>query len=181
VAGAHRAVARGRRADRGGQARRILVPAHQHARPGGQQRGAEHGPGQGTGESLAGISAQSPPFVGELICQLGAFSGPRCDIEVISPGFITFNTGADEFEFEGRTRDGSETMGNGDSGGPVITLGSPGFFNAVGTNSAKSLNTPTACVGVQVAGRQCSSAMFFPTIGGDEASTGTTVSIAPGG
>lgn len=136
--------------------------------------------GQGIGESLAGISSVSFAAIGELVCQLGAFSGPRCNIKTTAEGFIYLN-GSPVLTIQAQTTDGSEAIGNGDSGGPVITLGPPGFFVAVGTNSAQDLNSLTSCVGVQVPGRECSSRMWFTEVVSAQSTTGTSVSIAPGG
>jgi hypothetical protein len=143
--------------------------------------------GQGIGESLAGVSSVAAPVIGELICQQGAFSGPRCNIEVNTFGFISpSGTSGTFLEYGASTTDGGyqgsfEAIGQGDSGGPVITLGPPGFLVAIGTNSAQNPNTPTPCVGVIIPGRECSSTMYFENIGEDETGTVTSVSIAPGG
>ncbi|MFC0438688.1 hypothetical protein [Kutzneria buriramensis] len=134
--------------------------------------------GQGLGESLLGISGARRTLAGEMICQLGAFSGPRCNIQILSHATVNIN-GVNIQEIKARTRDGSEGIGQGDSGGPVITLGPPGFVIALGINSAEDLSHGVACVGVPIAGRLCSTQMFFNDIADIQPATGTAVVIAP--
>ena len=134
--------------------------------------------GQGIGESLLGISGARRTLAGELICQLGAFSGPRCDIQILSHATVNIN-GVNIQEIKARTRDGSEGIGDGDSGGPVITLGPPGFVIALGINSAEDPSHGVACVGVPIPGRVCSTQMFFNDIADIQPATGTSVVIAP--
>jgi hypothetical protein len=141
--------------------------------------GGPDGTGQGIGESLAGIQSARRTLAGELICNQGAFSGPRCNIQILSHATITIN-GVKIQEIKARTRDGSEAIGNGDSGGPVISLGKPGFLVALGINSAEDPSHAVACVGVSPPGRTCSTQMFFNDIADVEPATGTVVAIAPG-
>src|SRR5262249_19318725 len=145
--------------------------------------GGPDGSGSGFGESLVPIEGSLSPFVGEMICQLGAYSGPRCNIQITSRGWSHFadengQNGFDAFVFSSHTLDGSEAGGQGDSGGPVITLASPGFY-AMGTVTGSANGHDVPCVGIVFFGRKCSSSLLFPSIDQAVQVTGTFVQVDP--
>jgi hypothetical protein len=118
------------------------------------------------GRSVKGSAANN---VGDYVCTEGSFSGTLCNIRVAQVGMIV------NIRDYGQTRDmvrantsnasRQATSGNGDSGGPVVSITTGGVI-ARGTISAMNANSLVPCPGVPSSedGRQCSTEMFYPDI-----------------
>lgn len=121
------------------------------------------------GRSVKGSAANN---VGDLVCTEGSFSGTLCNIRVAQVG-MTINIAG-----YGRTQDmvrantsnatRQATAGNGDSGGPVVSITANGVL-ARGTISAINGSAIVPCPGVPGVpegqdGRHCATEMFYPDI-----------------
>lgn len=104
---------------------------------------------------------------GMIVCTSGAFSGDRCDIEVVAIeqrilAGLVFARGT----VQTRHRAGESGGGNGDSGGPVFTVrGTTNEANAAGILVSAAIMFGIPCTGVPAGGgRQCSSEINYQTI-----------------
>lgn len=124
----------------------------------------------GSGQSGRAVKGSAANHAGDYVCTEGSFSGTRCDIRVMDTGSTINVIGY------GQMRDmvtadnihGEDAAGNGDSGGPVVSVTTGGVL-ARGTISAMNNDQFVECVGVPgVAddedGRHCSSEIFYPDI-----------------
>lgn len=121
------------------------------------------------GRSVKGSAANN---VGDYVCTEGSFSGTLCNIRVAQVGMVVNITdyGRTENMVRANTSNASRqaTSGNGDSGGPVVSITTGGVL-ARGTISAMNMNSQVPCPGVPGApvdeeGRHCSTEMFYPDI-----------------
>jgi hypothetical protein len=120
--------------------------------------------GVGVGEFSKPVIGALHSFVGDWLCDSGAYSGARCGIQVkatgvtINVGYLIFNT------VRAEQVDHTNAIGNGDSGGPVFSLASWDFNKvwAKGINSAIDLSTSVPCTGVPAGGgRSCAWRMYY--------------------
>ena len=111
------------------------------------------------------VIAMTKPTVGQGgICDSGSYSGTRCGGTITNQGHFTVNneyTGAayDAYLYVASTSDGSEIVGQGDSGGPVIIPNGGGSVAATG--SITGLGTQTGCVGRATV---CSNTVYFSDV-----------------
>jgi hypothetical protein len=118
------------------------------------------------------LSSSSRPVAGTAFnypglytCTLGGFSGGRCDVAItetyvwkeIDGGLMGPLVEAEQVQH-------TNAAGEGDSGGPVISLTGPDWSQllANGTITALDLNTTVTCTGVQ--GRVCGWRIYFADV-----------------
>ncbi|RZU54296.1 hypothetical protein EV385_6246 [Krasilnikovia cinnamomea] len=126
-----------------------------------------------TSQPVAGTSAN---FVGDYMCTLGAYSGDICDVAVAAVDEFIFTTAglmgplvrAEQVQH-------TSAAGQGDSGGPVISLTGPNWsvLNANGTISAGDDATRVPCVGEQ--GRICAWRIWYADVNQALARHGATL------
>jgi hypothetical protein len=121
------------------------------------------------GRSVKGSAANN---VGDYVCTEGSFSGTLCNIRVAQVGMVVNITdyGRTQDMVRANTNNATRqaTSGNGDSGGPVVSITTGGVL-ARGTISAMNTNAQVPCPGVPGVpegeeGRHCSTEMFYPDI-----------------
>lgn len=122
--------------------------------------------GNGVGETddpVSSLPSGATP-AGTMICTDGAFSGEICDAQ--SDGAINYTLSGNPTTFHGVLAHqiaGTNLSGNGDSGGPVVTLlGSS--VRAEGIISGGDPSTTVRCTGVPVM-RTCTSSSVYVPIG----------------
>lgn len=133
--------------------------------------------GVGTGELTKLVVGSSRSRVGDFLCTSGAFSGSRCNIRVqainqtISVGYLIFQAVMAE------QIDRTNAAGNGDSGGPVLSLSAdPNKVIAKGTITAIDSFAPAPCTGVPAGGgRTCSWRMFSIDVADSLTAYGATI------
>lgn len=108
----------------------------------------------------------SYPSVGQSVCFSGAYSGTVCNNTVVDVHyFVNYGSGGSYDELvHTKQSSGIPAVGNGDSGGPVISV-IDGKAYAQGVISGISGGT-TACTGIEgkEGGRQCSAEAFYAAI-----------------
>jgi streptogrisin D len=121
------------------------------------------------GRSVKGSAANN---VGDYVCTEGSFSGTLCNIRVAQVGMTVniTNYGRTEDMVRANTSNANRqaASGNGDSGGPVVSITTGGVL-ARGTISAMNADSFVPCPGVpgvpaDQEGRHCSTEMFYPDI-----------------
>lgn len=121
------------------------------------------------GRSVKGSAANN---VGDFVCTEGSFSGTLCNIRIAQVGMVVNirDYGRTENMVRANTSNASRqaTSGNGDSGGPVVSITTGGVL-ARGTISAMNMDSLVPCPGVPGVpagedGRHCSTEMFYPDI-----------------
>ncbi|MGQ0572637.1 MAG: S1 family peptidase [Pseudonocardia sp.] len=113
--------------------------------------------GVGSGESSNAVAGASRSFVGNIVCSSGAYSGTRCNSQVVAVnqtiniGYLVFGT------VRAEQRDRQAAIGQGDSGGPSYTATSGNSrVTAKGTHTAIDTSTARPCTGVPSGpGRTC--------------------------
>jgi hypothetical protein len=121
--------------------------------------------GDAWGSSSRPVAGTAPNYVGGYMCTLGGYSGTRCDVVV---------QGVDEWIFtdvgwlgplvRAEQAQYTNAAGEGDSGGPVISLTGPNWSQlmANGTITALGSDALTSCTGAQ--GRLCSWRIWYADI-----------------
>ena len=122
--------------------------------------------GVGTGEFSKPVVGASHSYVGDWLCTSGAYSGARCNEQVIAVN-VTIWVG---YYIYGMVRaeqvNHTNAVGNGDSGGPVFSLSAdPNKVIAKGTVSAIDTSTSVACTGIPTGnGRTCAWRFYYADV-----------------
>ena len=122
--------------------------------------------GVGTGEFSKPVIGASHSYVGNWLCTSGAYSGARCNEQVIAVN-VTIWVG---YYIYGMVRaeqvNHTNAVGNGDSGGPVFALSAdPNKVIAKGTVSAIDTSTSVACTGIPAGnGRTCAWRFYYADV-----------------
>jgi hypothetical protein len=134
--------------------------------------------GSGVGEFSKPVIGALHSYVGDWVCQSGAYSGATCNIQVKATGvwiwvgyWIAGNVMAEQVNH-------TNMMGNGDSGGPVFSLAwwDYGLTYAKGTNTAIDLGTTVACTGVPAGGgRNCAWRGYYQDVVNSLSRYGATI------
>jgi hypothetical protein len=123
----------------------------------------------GPGAFRRDVKDRTVSVPGMIVCTSGAFSGDRCDLEVVAieQRIATLLSGNIRGTVQVRHRLKESGGGNGDSGGPVFTVrGATTEANAAGVLSASTPSLVAPCTGVPESppDRDCSSELFYTTI-----------------
>lgn len=119
--------------------------------------------GVGSGEFSKPVTGAAHSYVGDWLCDSGAYSGARCGIQVkavnvtIYVGYYIYQT------VRAEKVDLTAAIGNGDSGGPVFSLSAdPNRVIAKGTNTAIDLGTQAPCTGIpESSTRRCAWRFYY--------------------
>lgn len=123
--------------------------------------------GPNTTASSVGIHGMHTPFVGATVCYSGAPSGTVCGNRVTHVNLYIDYGGWDRYGYMARTeqRSGQPAAGNGDSGGPVISVNSSSQALAAGVISG-IIGGNSNCAGDPADEyRACSSIALYAPIG----------------
>jgi hypothetical protein len=118
--------------------------------------------GVGSGEFSKPVVGAARSYVGNWLCDSGAYSGARCGIQVkatnvtINVGYLIYGT------VRAEKTDHTAAIGNGDSGGPVFSLSpDPNKVIAKGTNTAIDTSVAVPCTGVPTSSTRTCSWRFY--------------------
>lgn len=104
--------------------------------------------GVGSGETTKGVNGAAHSYVGDWICDSGAYSGERCGIQVVAVN-ETVNVGYLIYRLvKAEKVDHTAAVGNGDSGGPVYAENGSSGAIAKGTNTAIDGSVEQPCTGI---------------------------------
>jgi hypothetical protein len=140
--------------------------------------------GPGTGEFTNPVLGRHFNNVGDYVCTSGAYSGTRCNIKIVESGVTqTFTKpGGIKLTFSrlalAEQQDGLNAGGNGDSGGPVLEVGSdPTTVWAKGTLTGNDpTNAAATCTGVPASStRKCSSRIWYTSVAQSLNNFGATI------
>jgi hypothetical protein len=117
-------------------------------------------------------------YVGDWLCDSGAYSGATCGIQVKATN-VTVNVGYLIYPLVMAEQvNHTNAIGNGDSGGPVFST-APWDINKVfakGTNTAIDLSTAVPCTGVPAGnGRSCAWRMWYVDVVNSLAEYGASI------
>lgn len=120
--------------------------------------------GSGVNEFSKPVVGASHSYVGDWICDSGAYSGATCNIQVKATN-VTLNVGYYIYQtVMAEQVNHTNAVGNGDSGGPAFSLAWYDYNKVIakGTNTAIDLNTQVPCTGVPAGnGRACAWRMYY--------------------
>ncbi|GAB1690997.1 hypothetical protein [Krasilnikovia sp. M28-CT-15] len=140
-----------------------------------QTQGRVYG-GNSTASTSQPVAGTSANIVGDYMCTLGAYSGGICDVAVAAVDEFIFTTvGLMGPLVRAEQVQHTSAAGEGDSGGPVISLTGPNWsvLNANGTISAGDDATRAPCVGEQ--GRICAWRIWYADVNQALARHGATL------
>jgi streptogrisin D len=125
-------------------------------------------PGSNDAVAVAGVG---PNFVGNYICNSGAYSGTICGSQIITTDVtITYTKEANGvqrvtnlvFAMNLPADENSAFSGQGDSGGPMVSITSDGRVRALGVASGHPSGPYVRpCKGYNYPGRECSYASYY--------------------
>jgi hypothetical protein len=126
----------------------------------------------GSGQQGRSVKGSAANNVGDYVCTEGSFSGTLCNIRIAQVGMVVnirdYGRTVDMVRANTSNASRQATSGNGDSGGPVVSVTTGGVL-ARGTISAMNMNSLVDCPGVpgvpaNEEGRHCSTEMFYPDL-----------------
>ncbi len=137
--------------------------------------------GVGSGEFTNSVIGALHSYVGDYVCDSGAYSGTTCREQVkavnqtINVGYLIYQTVMAE------QIDHTNALGNGDSGGPVEQVASDTTkVYAKGTNTAVDSGTSVACTGVPAgSGRVCGWRFYYVDVVNSLNAYGATILTNP--
>lgn len=120
------------------------------------------------------VQGASPTNNGNWVCTSGSASGIRCGIQVLNIDVHVGTTGPFVSAYK---TDGTNAVGEGDSGGPVFSLPSPdnGKVIAKGVISAGIQGYTTTCTGDLSFARTCYKRVLFADVSGELSRRGATI------
>lgn len=140
--------------------------------------------GPGTGEFTNPVLGRHFNNVGDFICTSGAYSGTRCNIKIVETGVTQTFTKSDSTKVTfsrlalAEQQDDLNAGGNGDSGGPVLEVGSdPTTVWAKGILTGNDpTNASATCTGVPASStRKCSWRIWYTSVAQSLNNFGATI------